>query len=251
MSTQQPRQQPDWRKQEFKYDQFFFQVTFGVIVIILAALIGFALFPEDMGYRSNLYTTAVGVLVTVSVLDLLANRRDEKQAVTRLRETLIIRLGSRVNTITRSSAEELDQHGWLSDGTLRGINLQGADLTEVEFTCADLQGANFSVASLAHASLMCADLRGAIFSNGTLYGAACNKANFEGANLFQANAQATGFYQANFKNADLTRVIFDTTTFLPDGTHWTPGTDMTRFTDPNHINFWRSDDPCSPAYEND
>jgi DNA-binding NtrC family response regulator len=35
---------------------------------------------------------------------------------------------------------------------------------------------------------------------------------------------------------------------LPDGTNWTPDTGMARFTDPEHPEFWRSDDPGSPAY---
>jgi hypothetical protein len=29
---------------------------------------------------------------------------------------------------------------------------------------------------------------------------------------------------------------------------WTPGTDIARFTDPAHTDFWRSDNPDSPAY---
>jgi len=29
---------------------------------------------------------------------------------------------------------------------------------------------------------------------------------------------------------------------------WTPGIDLERFTDLDHPDFWRSDDPASPAY---
>jgi len=32
---------------------------------------------------------------------------------------------------------------------------------------------------------------------------------------------------------------FDEDTILPDGTHWTPETDMTRFTNPKNPDFWR------------
>jgi hypothetical protein len=35
---------------------------------------------------------------------------------------------------------------------------------------------------------------------------------------------------------------------LPDGTRWTPDTDMERFTDPQHPAFWRSDNRHSPAH---
>lgn len=33
-------------------------------------------------------------------------------------------------------------------------------------------------------------------------------------------------------------IVFDEATILPDGTKWTPRTDMRRFTDPNHPKFW-------------
>jgi hypothetical protein len=37
-------------------------------------------------------------------------------------------------------------------------------------------------------------------------------------------------------------------TTLPDGTKWTLDADVARFNDPDHPEFWRSDDPSSPAY---
>ena len=40
----------------------------------------------------------------------------------------------------------------------------------------------------------------------------------------------------------------DSITPLPDGTKWTPDADLTRFTDPDHPDFWRADDLKSPAY---
>jgi hypothetical protein len=54
--------------------------------------------------------------------------------------------------------------------------------------------------------------------------------------------------ESNLLGVNLEGTRFDETTILPDGTHWIPETDMRRFTDPNHPNFWRSDDPRSPAY---
>jgi hypothetical protein len=41
--------------------------------------------------------------------------------------------------------------------------------------------------------------------------------------------------------------MLDETVTLPDGTNWTSDTDMMRFTDPAHPQFWRSDEPNSPA----
>jgi hypothetical protein len=53
---------------------------------------------------------------------------------------------------------------------------------------------------------------------------------------------------ANLRRVILGMVPLDTDTTLPDGTKWTPDTDMARFTNPDRPDFWRSDDPKSPAY---
>jgi len=55
-------------------------------------------------------------------------------------------------------------------------------------------------------------------------------------------------YVSNLQGATLDGATFDQTTTLPDKTLWTPDTDMTRFTDPDHPQFWRSENPWSPAY---
>ena len=47
---------------------------------------------------------------------------------------------------------------------------------------------------------------------------------------------------------NLEKVEFNEKTKLPDGKKWTPDTDMARFTDPEHPDFWRSDFTGSPAY---
>jgi hypothetical protein len=66
-------------------------------------------------------------------------------------------------------------------------------------------------------------------------------ANLESANLERANLQGADFFLATFSKE----------TILPDDKKWTPETDMARFTDPEHPQFWRSDDPTSPAYRGD
>lgn len=66
--------------------------------------------------------------------------------------------------------------------------------------------------------------------------------------MHRANLQFTDLYGADLAHADLSDVIFDVDTTLPDRTRWTPDIDIARFTDPNHLDFWRSDDPESPAY---
>lgn len=94
-------------------------------------------------------------------------------------------------------------------------NFAGADLWGVCLSGVALIGSNFSGAQLLFADMF--------FSDVTL-------SNFEGANLLEADLLGvTGIESA----------AFSTTTTLPDGTTWTPETDMTRFTDPEHPDFWQ------------
>jgi hypothetical protein len=56
---------------------------------------------------------------------------------------------------------------------------------------------------------------------------------------------------ANLHGVELADAIFDENTVLPDGTLWTPNTDMGRFLYSLHPDFWRSDEYTSPAYRGD
>ena len=73
-------------------------------------------------------------------------------------------------------------------------------------------------------------------------------ANLEGVSLEFADLRGALPVFANLKGAVLEGARLDENTRLPDGTNWTPGADMTRFTNSDHSRFWRSDDPGSPAY---
>lgn len=80
-----------------------------------------------------------------------------------------------------------------------------------------------------------------------------NGTNLQYADMFNVSLDQTKLKGANMQHAELKKAylengLFDETTILPDGSHWTPNADMRRFTDPNHPEFWRSDDPNSPAY---
>ena len=119
------------------------------------------------------------------------------------------------------------------EGSLGGLDLAGVDLS----------GANLNRKWLSYASLVGADLSGADLERAKLEGTDLEGANLQGANLTRADLE-----EANLLNADLTGAIFTTRTTLPDGSRWTEDTDMARFTDPEHPDFWRSDEEYSPAY---
>ena len=249
MASQPQNQQEDWRNVEFKYDRFFYEISFGIFLVIVAVLIGFVLFPNDRGFQGNLYTTIVGVLITIFVLDRRAERREEErtrqremekqaEALEQEKARLIRQMGSTINEEAIRAVEELYLRRWLSDGSLQMAYLRHANLKGVH-----LEAANLEKAILAYVNLNEADL---LFGN--LEGANLEGANLEKANLAFVNFNDANLLDASLKKAHLDRTKFDPLSILPDGTHWTSDADLRRFTDPTHPNFWRSDNRRSPAY---
>ncbi len=128
-----------------------------------------------------------------------------------------------------------------SDADLPEEDFSNANLQRANFSDANLQGANLSEANLQEAWLRDANLEGADLSVADLRGASLRGADLEGANLSVADLRGANLYRTNLQGAELTDAVFDDTTTLPDDSNWTPDTDMTRFTDPEHPDFW---DPC-------
>jgi hypothetical protein len=115
----------------------------------------------------------------------------------------------------------------------------------------DHVGAELAMVNLQGAFLGGANLQGAQLSGANLQGADLRWSNLQRAELAMANLQGAVLIKTNLQEADLEEATFDEQTTLPDGTHWTSDTDMTLFTNPGHPEFWRSDDPTSPAYRGD
>lgn len=178
-----------------------------------------------------------------------ANLRDANLSSAKLREANLS--GANLINVNLSGAN-------LINANLSSANSMAANLSGVNLSDANLSGANLYGVSLSDAKLWEANLSGAYLIKGNLSGGDLLAANLSGARLDDANlssaylggANLTGAYigGANLSGAYLRLAWFDETTTLPDGTKWTPDTDLTRFTDPLHPNFWRSDDELSPAY---
>ncbi len=215
-------------------------------VVVLAVLVGVGLcislvaanLTDDWpGWGLNLGTELMGAGVIYFVLDQFIQSRERREAEERKAEQyksdVIRRMGSAVHDVAIEAAEEARAHGWLTDGSLRGATLVGAKLRGAKLALADLQGA----------VLLGADLQGAFLWHAHLQGAYLVRANLQGAHLCYTDRQGVTL-RGEFSLAKL-----DETTTLPDHTRWTPHTDMARFTDSDHPDFWRSDDSDSPAYE--
>jgi uncharacterized protein YjbI with pentapeptide repeats len=156
----------------------------------------------------------------------------------------------------------------LSSAYLREANLSVAELSRANLSWADLLRADLHLAHLDHADLQGAELQGANLAHAVLQGAKLvsihlyeadltgahldgadlQNATLREANLRSASLNGADLRGANLEGAELTGAEYGERTILPDGTEWWWGTDMARFTDPKHPDFWRSDDPDSPAY---
>jgi hypothetical protein len=157
----------------------------------------------------------------------------------------------------------------LSDIYLLGANLSdiyllGANLTGANLWHANLTDANLSEANLTDADLVGVNLTGADLWHANLTDTSLEYANLTDTSLEYANLTDTYLMGANFTGSNLTNVVFGAGTVLPranwlidenshqafdeDGnymftpeSYWTPETDMTRYTDPNHPDYWN---PC-------
>jgi hypothetical protein len=148
----------------------------------------------------------------------------------------------------------------LAGANLRGANMMISDLRDAELTGislqrahmagANLQGVDLARASLQEANLTHANLQGVGLVGTSLQGAYLEGTNLQGAHLHVANLEKAFLVDANLQGiTGLETAQFDEATILPNSSKWTPGTDLSRFTDSNHPNFWRSDNPKSPAYK--
>jgi hypothetical protein len=143
--------------------------------------------------------------------------------------------------------------------------LENADLQQANLTRANIQKANLNYANLQEATLNgiygeranlgVANLRQAALGTANLQGAYLGYTNLQQANLTNANLKQATLYEANLRGANLRKTQFDKDTILPDAkvlgwdeydnwilgdnSCWTPEIDMTRYTDPNHPDFWQ------------
>jgi uncharacterized protein YjbI with pentapeptide repeats len=253
--------------------------------LIAGILIGLLLYPR-LEFMMSVWTEALGVGVTVGLFALInrwqIQRGRQQQLVDDVAGIDATAARAAVHQMARKgwlSGENgllrgVDLTGArLTETRLRHANLRGAVLTEAELREADLGAANLSGANLIKANLhaadfTAADLRGALLQNviapsaiffranasrANLFGARLNNANLREADLKEAiltdaDLRGANLASANLERARVTSDSFDIETWLPDGVYWTPGTDITRYTDPSHPDFWRSDDETSPAY---
>jgi uncharacterized protein YjbI with pentapeptide repeats len=143
------------------------------------------------------------------------------------------------NETAKAAIDWMRAENWLGErnSLMAGENFTRANLAGANLWRANLQKTNFYKAELSQANIYRADLRNANLACSNLAGADLIAADLRGVNLQEANIKGALWFHENQGGAT-----------LPDGSIWTPETDMRRFTDESHPEFWRSDDPQSPAH---
>lgn len=240
-----------------------------LIFVALGIGVGWLFFADKDSYGMNLWTEAASVVFTFLILDWWTQRRDERLTREREKARLTRQMGSRINSEAIRAVEELTANRWVHDGSLRslhldeadlhGANLQYADLYDVQLLSTNLREANLSGANLEQARCFHSDLSGAMLQDANLReakllysclrGAQLSGADLRGADLTESDLRLAVLHGTNFTRSkndpekwEPKEVVtcFDERTILPDGSKWTPATDMNRFIDLDHPNFWQS-----------
>ncbi len=187
------------------------------------------------GFVENLVPEAVGIAFTVLILD----RLNENRAREQLQDRLLREASGQANETAKAAIDWMRSEEWHTEpvSLMKGYNFTRAKLTGAALWRADLEGSNFYKAELIGANIYRADLRNTNLAFADLSGADLICADLRGANLQGAVLEHIKWYHSNQGSA-----------ILPDGSEWTPQTDISRFTNPDHPQFWRSTDPKSPAY---
>jgi hypothetical protein len=123
---------------------------------------------------------------------------------------------------------------------LRSANLSDAFLGSANLSDAFLLGANLSDANLESANLTDAYLRDANLSNADLRSADLSNAYLRDANLRDAKIREETIFKEKTVLPDAQEKQDEAGNYFYDK-YWTPDTDMTRYTDPDHPDFWEPD----------
>jgi uncharacterized membrane protein YeaQ/YmgE (transglycosylase-associated protein family) len=125
----------------------------GLLIPALMRILG----SDPEGFLENLVPEFIGIVFTVLIIDTLDKRRENIL----VRDQLLRQLHSYYNPFALQSIEELRVLGYLSDGSLNGLDLRGSDWRDGNLYEAVLVGADLRNASLYNADFARANLKDA------------------------------------------------------------------------------------------
>jgi hypothetical protein len=146
------------------------KIAAAVLLGLCVAATAFALIgnPDVNGLLLNFGTEMGGALVTFVLLQEFVGGREKKMAEMEKKASLIRQMDNPNNGIVIQAVKELRAYGWLSDGSLQGADLFGANLQGTLLVKADLRDAALLSANLQDAYLQEANLEGAMFNMQTI-----------------------------------------------------------------------------------
>lgn len=259
-------------KSSYRFWILALMLVLALVPLILACALSNKM--DWQGLALNFGTEMLGAIVIYILFDRYVAGKEKQEAEKEAFKTkvndLVKDFGSRDRSTAIAAVEELRRLELLFGGQLQDVNLEDADLRG-----ADLSNANLQKAKLGSAKLQKANLMHAVLRWGELWGANLKSANMQYANLLRANLLEANLQEANLLRAGLQRANLRMANLrgtnlreaflqgaelqdadllgadlqgakleraeLPDGTRWMQSTDMKRFTDSTHPNFWHSD----------
>lgn len=248
-----------WALLSKSFNPFFYGLV-GFILGILFFPFWIYLSTDTLDYLTSLIPEATGIFVTIVILDRIVHHRANERHKTILLE----QLGSKINLVAVSAAEQLWAYHWWWDGSLSKAQLEKADLRGVDFAKANLTGARLSHPRYGQAlfdettilpdesrwspktdmtvfvdgkhpnywrgyGLRYVVQRNADFCHANLKGADLRESDFRGANFSYADLSGARLDKSKLTGANFSHTIMDERTTLPDGTTWTHETDLCRF----------------------
>jgi hypothetical protein len=246
-------------------------VFVGILILSLGVFFGgighlvdygkwdFAQYAKDL--YSNASTEFISIGITVIVIDRFMQLRDDKQREDEksrdlerqeqeLKRQLVFSAGSIIRSVAVDAVHQMQKRKWLNGengilkgkdlakAKLKGADLIGANLEHTSFLMTDLRNADMAYAKLYNADLSFSKLQKTRFDFANLENTDLDNSNLQEALLRDTILKGAKLHNVNLLGAHLKGAILNEETILPDGTYWIPETDMSRFTDPNHPEFW-------------
>ncbi len=225
-----------------------YRIGGGLTLVLIGVWIGSFVFND--GYATNVYTEMLSIFVTVLVLD----RLNEWRSIGQRKQALIREASSRDNSTALNAVDWLRAESWLT------VEDDTPLLLGKKLSRASLHNAYLYEAHLENTNLYKADLSDADLSKANIYDSFLHRAVLTGTSLYGTDLRKAVLWNAQLRGAKyIETVIFNEQTVLPDakplydqgGKHrinaeghyiydkyWSPDVDMTRYTDPNHPDFW-------------
>lgn len=190
-----------------KSDPPAFQISLTLLVLIIGIFIGMNFFRPGDGFGVNIFTELLSIAVTVGIIDVINQVRDQRRRRRGRKERLIQQMGSYVhNTIALNAVQEIIDEGWHKDGSLKSQKFMNALLNGAPLAGADLNNAYLFGANLSNANLVFANFHKANLQQVDLTNALLGQANLSEARLESCLLDNTNLIGADLSHTDLTTV---------------------------------------------